>query len=136
MATEQILAVRRLLVILGQLGEVMHTAIAEQLGEDLTGNTPVVVLFGLEESGALRPGQIQDLTGLSSGGVSKLLDRLTVAGLVQREYGVLEEDRRGSLVRLTPKGRRMTQRIAESVVNVLGDIQVMLKEIDHTINYR
>jgi hypothetical protein len=38
---------------------------------------------------------LQELTGLSSGGVSKLLDRMEGAGVVKRAYGGVPGDNRG-----------------------------------------
>jgi DNA-binding MarR family transcriptional regulator len=51
----------------------------------------------------LNPTQLMRATMLSSGGVTKRLDRLAGAGLVERRPD--PSDRRGTLVRLTPKGK-------------------------------
>lgn len=122
-----------MLVLLGRLGNAMGDAITEAVGADLSANGPVIALFALDESGSLRPGQLQDLTGLSSGGVSKLLDRLQEMGLVTREYGVLEDDRRGSVVKLTAKGRRTSRKMAAAIVSIQEDLGVMLKELQGEI---
>jgi DNA-binding MarR family transcriptional regulator len=121
--------VRRLLMLLGRMGTALGDAIAGEVGRDLAANGPVIALLALEDQGALRPGQLQELTGLSSGGVSKLLDRLQDDGLITRDYGVLEDDRRGSIVKLTAKGRRTSRKIAGAVVGVRADMRVMLKEM-------
>jgi DNA-binding MarR family transcriptional regulator len=55
--------------------------------------------------GELRPSELTQATMLSSGGTTKRLDRLAEAGLVQRRPD--PEDRRGTIVRLTPRGRRV-----------------------------
>jgi DNA-binding MarR family transcriptional regulator len=52
---------------------------------------------------ALRPGELMRATMVSSAGMTKRLDRLADAGLVERSPD--PHDRRGTLVRLTPKGR-------------------------------
>jgi hypothetical protein len=121
--------VRRLLMLLGRMGTALGDAIAGEVGRDLAANGPVIALLALEDQGALRPGLLQELTGLSSGGVSKLLDRLQDDGLITRDYGVLEDDRRGSIVKLTAKGRRTSRKIAGAVVGVRADMRVMLKEM-------
>jgi DNA-binding MarR family transcriptional regulator len=52
----------------------------------------------------LNPTQLMQATMLSSGGMTKRLDRLADAGLVERVPD--PADRRGTLVRLTPLGRK------------------------------
>lgn len=52
----------------------------------------------------LNPTQLMRATMLSSGGMTKRLDRLVDAGLVERRPD--PNDRRGTLVRLTALGRR------------------------------
>lgn len=121
--------IRRLLMLMGRLGTAMGDAITDAVGPELSANGPVIALFALEEQGSLRPGQLQELTGLSSGGVSKLLDRLQESGLVTREYGVLEDDRRGSVVKLTAKGRRTSRKMAGAILGIKDDMRVMLKEL-------
>ena len=113
-----------------RLGDVLTAAIQVHLGEEITGNAAVGTLFRLDLGGPMRPGEIQDLTGLSSGGVTKMLDRLEAAGLVVREYGVIPQDRRGSVVRITRKGQRTTAKVAESVMVSLPQIKVHMKQID------
>jgi DNA-binding MarR family transcriptional regulator len=63
------------------------------------------VLAALRRAGepyALKPTQLMQTMMLSSGGMTKRLDRLADAGLVER--GPDPNDRRGTLVRLTSRG--------------------------------
>lgn len=63
------------------------------------------LLAALRRSGApyaLRPGELMRATMLSSAGMTKRLDRLADAGLVERSAD--PDDRRGTLVRLTSAG--------------------------------
>lgn len=62
--------------------------------------------------GEARPGQLQDLLDLSSGGVTYLVDHLVALGVVRREYGTISDDRRGVSIRLTPAGEREVRTIA------------------------
>jgi DNA-binding MarR family transcriptional regulator len=98
------------LVLLGRLFRVVHLADA-RLGAELAG-------FGLQPGwfdllAALRragkpyqlnPTELRRATLLSSAGMTKRLDRMTAAGLVERRRD--PGDRRGTLVRLTARGRR------------------------------
>jgi DNA-binding MarR family transcriptional regulator len=59
----------------------------------------------------LRPTDLMQATMLSSGGITKRLDRLGEAGLVERRPD--PDDRRGALVRLTRKGHVVIDRALE-----------------------
>jgi DNA-binding MarR family transcriptional regulator len=54
----------------------------------------------LELLGPVTPGKLAESTGLTSGGVTVMLDRLEKAGLVKRERN--PDDRRSVLVRVNP----------------------------------
>jgi DNA-binding MarR family transcriptional regulator len=77
------------------------------------------VLAVLRRSGPpyeLSPTELLHSMMLSSGGLTKRLDRLTEAGLIQRRPD--PDDRRGSLARLTRKGEALIDRaIAKHVEN-------------------
>jgi DNA-binding MarR family transcriptional regulator len=62
----------------------------------------------------LSPTDLMGATMLSSGGMTKRLDRLVAAGLVERRPD--PDDRRGTLVRLTRKGRSGIDRALEAHV--------------------
>jgi DNA-binding MarR family transcriptional regulator len=64
------------------------------------------LLAALRRSGKpyeLNPTELMRTTMLSSGGITKRLDRLVQAGLLER--GADPDDRRGTLVRLTRRGK-------------------------------
>lgn len=64
------------------------------------------LLAALRRAGApyeLNPTQLMGATMLSSGGMTKRVDRLVEAGLVERRPD--PSDRRGTLVRLTRRGK-------------------------------
>lgn len=72
------------------------------------------VLASLRRAGApyeLNPRQLIDATMLSSGGMTKRLDRLEQAGLVQRRPD--PKDRRGTRVQLTKGGREVVDAAVE-----------------------
>jgi len=69
------------------------------------------VLATLRRSGApfrCSPTQLRRAVMLSSGAMTNRIDRLEAAGLVKR--GPDPQDRRGVLIALTPKGRRLVDR--------------------------
>jgi DNA-binding MarR family transcriptional regulator len=72
------------------------------------------VLAALRRAGrpyALNPTDLMAATMLSSGGITKRLDRLAEAGLIERRPD--PADRRGTLVRVTRKGRSAIDRALE-----------------------
>jgi DNA-binding MarR family transcriptional regulator len=60
----------------------------------------------------LNPTALRESTLLSSGGMTKRLDRMAEAGLIERRPD--PNDRRGTLVRLTRKGRSVADRAVET----------------------
>jgi DNA-binding MarR family transcriptional regulator len=69
----------------------------------------------------LNPTQLIQATMLSSAGMTKRLDRMAAAGLVERRPD--PNDRRGTLVRLTPRGRRTID--AALPVHVANEAQLL-----------
>ena len=102
------------LALLARLFRVVHLADRELArGTAVHGLRPgwFDLLATLRRAGPpyeLNPTDLIDATMLSSGGVTKRLDRLAKAGFVQRRPD--PDDRRGTLVRLTCKGRAIIDR--------------------------
>jgi len=67
------------------------------------------VLLELETSGALRPRDLQAQLLLAQSNLSRLLDRMVAAGVVERRP--CTEDRRGQLVAIRSAGRRLRRRM-------------------------
>lgn len=70
--------------------------------------TEALTLLTFVEDGDLRPSVIAERVGLSSGGTTKVLDRLESAGGIERTFGT-SGDRRGVDLHLTTEGRRQLQ---------------------------
>lgn len=68
----------------------------------------VLLRVGRTPGQAVPMTRLAEMVLLSSGGFSKLADRMVAAGLVRRAPS--PDDRRSSLVVLTPKGRRLLRR--------------------------
>jgi DNA-binding MarR family transcriptional regulator len=101
----------RPLVLLGRLFRTAALADA-RLGERLAGHDLQPgwfdLLAALRRSGEpyeLNPTQLMRATMLSSGGMTKRIDRLVDEGLIERRPD--PNDRRGTLVRLTARGRKL-----------------------------
>src|SRR5437899_1466716 len=97
------------LALVGRLLRVTHL-LNERLGGELAAFSLQPgwfdLLAALRRSGApyeLNPGELMETTMLSSGGMTKRLDRLVEAGLVERRPD--PTDRRGTRVRLTRRGK-------------------------------
>jgi DNA-binding MarR family transcriptional regulator len=115
---------------LALVGRLMRTA---QLAEDALlpalrerGLEPgwLDVLAALRRSGprhGLNPKRLLETVMLSSGGMTKRLDQLERAGLVKRSPD--PGDRRGTLVRLTPRGRRTIDRAIE--LHIAGEERLL-----------
>lgn len=98
---------------MGLMGRLLRTAqladatLADGLAEYRLGPGWFDLMAALRRAGPpyeLNPTQLMRATMVSSGGMTKRLDRLAEAGLVARRPD--PDDRRGILVRLTPRGVR------------------------------
>lgn len=85
-----------------------------------TGNVDVLVLTTLDVHGPKRPTDLQAITFMTSGGITKLLDRLEESGLVARTHGLIDDDRRAIVVSITPEGSRVAERMTLAVISVMG----------------
>jgi len=122
-------AAQRSLLALAQFGQVVGRAIGDTVGPELRGNAEIITLFYLDLEGPARPGTLQELTGYTSGGTSRLLERLEDAGLVQRQFGVVKDDRRAVIVRLTRRGRDVSRRMAAEVARLIDEQRVLFKTV-------
>jgi DNA-binding MarR family transcriptional regulator len=75
----------------------LHAAIAERLGLNPSDHKCADLM--MSQSEACTPGRLAELTGLSTGAITGVIDRLEGAGFLVREHD--PEDRRRVLLRLT-----------------------------------
>ncbi|MDH4141239.1 MAG: MarR family winged helix-turn-helix transcriptional regulator [Chloroflexota bacterium] len=114
---------QQILVLLGAFGHRTHQALAKQFTEqDVVTNAHVLAVCELSLRGPLRPRDLQASGALTSGGTTKLLDRLEELGLVERAYGRVAGDRRGITVFLTPRGHEAAARMSAALE---GQIEVV-----------
>src|SRR5579859_2934345 len=79
------------------LGASFFRAAAARIGMT---DTDMQVIDSLDSAGPMTAGQLADLTGLTTGAITGMLNRLEEAGLVRRERD--PQDGRRVIVRLTP----------------------------------
>jgi DNA-binding MarR family transcriptional regulator len=120
----------RLVLLLAGLGHVVGAATEAVVADaELAVASAVVVLCDVDLHGPRRPGQLMEAAGLSSGGMSKLLDRMEAAGVIRRSYGKVPGDNRGVLVTITARGRRTVRAVAAEVAARLPDAQPLVDEL-------
>jgi DNA-binding MarR family transcriptional regulator len=95
--------------------QLADAALGEMLGEHDLQTGWFDLLAALRRAGSpyeLNPTQLMRATMLSSGGMTKRLDRLVEAGLVERRPN--PADRRGTLVKLTRRGRTVIDKAIDA----------------------
>jgi DNA-binding MarR family transcriptional regulator len=104
--------------LFGRLFRIAHLAdatLGERLAKHDLQSGWFDLLAALRRAGSpyeLNPTRLMSVTMLSSGGITKRLDHLAEAGLVERRPD--PADRRGTLVRLTRRGKAIIDRAIEA----------------------
>ncbi len=100
---------------ISRIGALVQRELDQVFAEhDLTG-ADFDVLATLRRAGApyrLTPGELSRSTMVTTGGMTKRLDRLEATGLIRREPD--PRDRRGKLIALTAKGRDLVDHAVEA----------------------
>jgi DNA-binding MarR family transcriptional regulator len=121
---------RHFLLVAARLGTLVTQAMVAAVEDpELARNLPILVLCQLDGAGPQRPTDIHTLTGLSSGGVTKLLDRLESKGMIERTLGAVPEDRRAVVITITPRGRDTVSRFAQAVETQLEASRAVADEL-------
>jgi DNA-binding MarR family transcriptional regulator len=123
------LRAQRLLAVLGRLGASVREALVARVDPSVVGNVDVLVLVTLDIEGALRPTEVAALTGMSSSGVTKLLDRLEGRGHIERQLGAVPGDRRATRVVLTTEGRRVARELAAGLDSRMDLVRESIAEL-------
>lgn len=104
---------------LNDLGLALTAALVDVGYGSISSNADIVVLATIRLDGPQRPSSLADITGLTSGGTTNLLDRLETAGFVHRTTDGVD-DGRGVLVVITPAGVTAIERIGDVVATELA----------------
>jgi DNA-binding MarR family transcriptional regulator len=115
---------RAVLLDINQVGLVLTAAIDGVAGNELSGNAEIAVLMRLLD-GPVRPRELVESTGLSSPGVTNLLDRLDRHGLITRSHDDLD-DRRAVVVSTSAHGEALIKEI-RAMLNTTFDSLLPLR---------
>jgi len=126
-------ALQSSLITLGRTFVALDSALADPAlapsssgGLGLTGALTLVVVA---MAGPARPSAIAQVTGLSTGGITLLLDRLERDGLLERAYGVDPHDRRAVIASLTEAGRQTLADLDDAVIAHSSDLAADLRTL-------
>lgn len=115
---------------MARFGTVVTRSMVDATGSpEFVSNAPLLTLCLLDLDGPARPGTISEVVGLTTGGTTKLLDRMEDAELIERSYGVIDDDHRGVQVALTAKGRRLVRTATAALLDHLPKTSDTVKEI-------
>jgi len=123
-----------ILLVLGRLGRAVHDALVARVEPATVGNAEVFVIVLLHVGGPHRPSEIMSAVGMSSGGVTKLVDRLEDAGYIKRELGTVKTDRRATHLVLTQKGAGLAQDYADALLSELDEVEAGIKRLHAIIS--
>ena len=118
-----------MLLVLGRLGRAVHDALVARVEPAIVGDAKIFVIVRLHLRGPQRPSDIVQALGMSSGGVTKLLDRLEAAGYISREFGAIKNDRRATRLVLTPKGAGLAQDYADALLSELDEVRDAIERL-------
>lgn len=129
-----------------RLAQVIETKRSEQLAS--YGLTPgefdvLATVRRIDHGEGVNPGTFLESLVITSGGLSKRLDRLETSGLIERNQD--PNDRRGTLIRLTQRGLELIDEVLPIVVESeteeiksrltgrqLEQAAVLLRRLNHT----
>jgi DNA-binding MarR family transcriptional regulator len=86
------------------------------------------VLMCCVEAGEIVPGRLALILARDKGKITRFVDRLEAAELVKRS--VNPRDRRYSVIKATPKGKRLAERIASTFEEVRAELFVSVLDCD------
>jgi MarR family transcriptional regulator, 2-MHQ and catechol-resistance regulon repressor len=106
-----------------------HRAVSAHVEESVARHglclSDFMALEALLHKGPLTVGEIGARVLLTSGSMTAAVDRLEKLSLVRREF--TEKDRRARVIHLTPKGRRLVERVFEAHSR---DLEVLMGALD------
>jgi DNA-binding MarR family transcriptional regulator len=89
----------------------------------------LLLLSRIELDGPQRPHDLATTTGMTTGGLSKLLDRMEAFGVVHRRPGRVAGDRRAVFVDITDEGREFLRLASAELAERLPETEALVGEI-------
>lgn len=105
----------------------LSQAVAGRLGLSPTDLETMEIL----SAGPVTAGRLAELTGLTTGAITGVVDRLERAGYVRRERDT--DDRRRVIVRLLPERARRLERMFEPVARAMADLHGRYSDAELTL---
>ena len=105
----------------------LSQAVAGRLGLSPTDLETMEIL----SAGPVTAGRLAELTGLTTGAITGVVDRLERAGYVRRERDA--DDRRRVIVRLLPERARRLERMFEPVARAMADLHGRYSDAELTL---
>jgi DNA-binding MarR family transcriptional regulator len=135
MLTTDLEFARRVMLLMAESGHGISAAIRELPdGDILADNVTLIVLSRLHETESLRPMELQQSLDLTSGGLSKVIDRLEEAGLVARLGARPSGDLRGVQIAITRKGGaallNLLETAAPQVKHLVADLELLAAGVE------
>lgn len=115
---QRMFAARALLLLASFGGAITAELVRSGLDETVANNSAVMTLLFLDESGPARPVDLAGRAGMTTGGMTKVIDRLEAHDLVSRSAEGLS-DGRGVLIGLTATGVEMVRRLCDATYPTL-----------------
>jgi len=112
----------------------LHAAVAERLGLNITDHKALD--FACRGGGTLTAGELAELTGLTTGAITGVIDRLEKAGFARRERD--PDDRRRIIIRPTSRAQeigRLFESLAQAMTKLCSqytdrDLSLMIDFFD------
>ncbi len=92
------------------------------------GRFAVMMLLGIEESGALKPSVLADMTGVTRATITGLLDTLERDGMIRRKD--VPNDRRATSVEMTSACRALLKKVLPGYLRLVSAIAGTLTETE------
>src|SRR5215475_567798 len=98
----------------------LHAAVAERLGLNITDHKALD--FACRGSGTVTAGELAELTGLTTGAITGVIDRIEKAGFARRERD--PDDRRRIIIRPTSRAQeigRLFESLAQAMTKLCSE---------------